>query len=81
LQTAKKKRADEGEGVSQLHEGLIVDVMHSESSTTMSPLTDSSVSTTSASISSSSGEQQNKPIKRRRSAKQASEANASKDRT
>ena len=74
VQTAKKKLAVEGGGVSQLHEGLVVDVMHGESSTTMSPLTDSSLSTTSAVISSSSDAQQRKPIKRRRSAKQASEA-------
>ena len=34
------------------HEGLIVDVMHGDSSTTTSPLTESSLSTTSAAISS-----------------------------
>ena len=50
VQTAKKKLAVEGGGVSQLHEGLVVDVMHGESSTTMSPLTDSSLATTSSAI-------------------------------
>jgi hypothetical protein len=74
VQTAKKKLAVEGGVVSQLQEGLVVNVMHGESSTTTSPLTDSSLLTTSAVISSSSGAQQKKPIKRRRSAKQAGEA-------
>jgi len=55
-------------------EGLIVDVMHGDSSTTTSPLTESSLSTTSAAISSLSAQQEKKPIKRRRSAKQVSEA-------
>ena len=50
VQTAKKKLAEEGGCVSQLHEGLLVDVMHGESSTTMSPLTDSSLATTSSAI-------------------------------
>jgi hypothetical protein len=73
VQTAKKK-LEEGGFVTSQHEGLIVDVMlrASDSSTTTSPLTESSLSTSSSAISSSV--QQTLPIKRRQLPKQASEA-------
>ena len=67
---ARKKQVERG--YVRQHEGLIVDV--GDSSTTTSPLTESSLSTTSAAVASSTMQRQKQPIKRRRSRKQASEA-------